>query len=74
MRNFTKVPELQKPRAPRNSPYKHKCSQCEKQPATAGCEVYTSCTMTKQASLSLHCSQAKVTANGHLAHGSTVQE
>ena len=36
------------------------CSQCEKQPATAGCEVYTSCTATKQASLSLHCSQARL--------------
>ena len=36
------------------------CSQCEKQPATAGCEVYTSCTVTKQAPSSLHCSQARL--------------
>ena len=36
------------------------CSKCEKQPATAGCEVYTSCTVTKQAPSSLHCSQARL--------------
>ena len=37
-----------------------KCSKCEKQTATAGCEVYTSCTVTKQAPSSLHCSQARL--------------
>ena len=42
------------------------CSKCEKQTATAGCEVYTSCTVTKQAPSSLHCSQARlcIVANG----------
>ena len=39
-----------------------KCSKCEKQTATAGCEVYTSCTETKQAPSSLHCSQARLSA------------
>ena len=38
------------------------CSKCEKQTATAGCEVYTSCTVTKQAPSSLHCSQARLSA------------
>ena len=36
------------------------CSKCEKQTATAVCEVYTSCTVTKQAPSSLHCSQARL--------------
>ena len=60
-RNFTRVPQ-QEGEAACTSQHslQTQCSQCEKQTATAGCEVYTSCTVTKQASLSLHCSQARL--------------